>query len=158
MNFDIVYTHAMTKEAGIGSAIGNGFKWIGKALPKNKGLRYGSLAAILASLGLGAWGGYREGRDEVTQTGQPDPPDPFIEGMKKFPNMGKQNWINTAAGIGAGAATGIGLHEALKAVPGLKKRKLLRATLATLGGGGAGYLAWRAADNYQNASNNNQTA
>jgi len=169
MNLETVYTAAMTKTAAadvavqvvnkvpwyklIGPAIKGIPGWIGRH-PKTSG----SLGLILASFGLGTLGGYRQGQEDVAQTNQDSAPDPMLEAFKKFPNMGKQNWISTAAGLGAGAATGVGLHQALKAVPGLKKRKILRATLATLGGGGAGYLAWRAADNYQNASNNNQTA
>jgi len=160
MNIETVYTAAMTKQAGGLSMLGKlwgGLKgtpgWIAKHPKISSGI-----GVLLAAFGLGTIGGCREGRAQVAQEQQPGPPDPVIESFKKFPNMGKQNWINTAVGAGVGTAAGLGLNEALRSVPGLKKRKLLRATLATLGGGGAGYLAWRASDNYQTNTNNNKPA
>ena len=77
--------------------------------------------------------------------------DPVIRALSNPSKMTDAQKINTGVGAATGLAGGVGLYKLLGKVPGLKRKSLLKAILATAGGAGLGYAGWRAADNYQKA-------
>ena len=62
----------------------------------------------------------------------------------------KQTNINTGLAALGGGAAAAGIYSAFGAIPAFKRRKILRAVMAILGGGAVGYAAWNASNNYQN--------
>lgn len=75
--------------------------------------------------------------------------DPVIKALKNPSKMNAAQRLNTGIGAGAALAGGAGVYALLNKVPGIKRRPLLKAILATLGATATGYTAWRASDNYQ---------
>ncbi len=75
--------------------------------------------------------------------------DEVLSALSDPLNMTNKQKLDATAGAGAALLGGAGLYSAMQAIPGLRKRKILRAVLATLGAGGIGYGAWKAADNIQ---------
>lgn len=57
--------------------------------------------------------------------------------------------VNAAAGGLAGLAAAGGLYGGLGLVPAMRRKRLLRALIAAVGGAGAGALGYAAANNYQ---------
>ena len=93
--------------------------------------------------------GKAKGRDDMAKQPE-DVQDDILSAILDPGSMSDQQKIDAVAGAGAAALGGAGLYAAMKAIPGLKRRKVLRAVLATLGGAGIGYGAWKATDNIQN--------
>ncbi len=110
-------------------------------------------SGLLAGAGVGA--GYGAAKtigkriNQETAGGVQD--DPVVKALSNPSKMNDAQKLNTGIGAAAGLAGGAGIYAALSKVPGLKRRKLLNALLATVGGGAIGYAGWRAADNYQKA-------
>lgn len=164
MNIETIYNNMMTKQAftptprqaralklrHFGRAIATPFKWLGKQMQKHP---VASTAGVVTGTGLGAGTtGYVVGRESAKESPDVVVPDPVVEAFKDPMNMSEQQRNSTMIGGGAALASGTGLYFALRSIPGLRRRRLLRAVLATLGAGGVGYAAWRAADNYQTNS------
>lgn len=77
--------------------------------------------------------------------------DPVVKALSNPSKMTDAQKINTGVGAATGLVGSVGLYNLLGKVPGLKRKALLKAILATAGGAGLGYAGWRAADNYQKA-------
>jgi len=110
-------------------------------------------AAVIGGAGVGAGVtakstiGKRVGQELSGGVGA----DPVVKALTNPAKMTGAEKVNTGIGAAAALASGAGLYSLLGAMPGLKRRKVLRAIMASLGAGATGYAAWRAADNYQKA-------
>ena len=141
---------------------GAGRAWQGtKALP---GKYWGAMkkapyTTALTTVGLGAtgadlaWSGIDRLRANAAEN-DPTPVQQMTDTIKNPSSAPQQQKNNLATAGIAGLVGAAGIYGATGLVPGLKKRKLLRALAATAGGLGAGYLGWNAANNYQNSSQN----
>lgn len=118
--------------------------WI-KANPWKSGMIGG------AALGAGGVAANTVGKRIGQETADGIADDPVVKALSNPTKMNTAQKINTGIGAAAGLAGGAGLYALLGNVPGIKRKPLLKAILATLGGGAIGYGAWRAADNYQKA-------
>lgn len=118
--------------------------WI-KTNPWKAGLAGG------AALGAGGVAANTIGKriNQETATGIGD--DPVVKAISNPTKMTAAQKLNTGVGAAAGLAGGAGIYALLGQIPGIRRKPLLKAILATLGGGVIGYGAWRAADNYQKA-------